>query len=282
MAAKKAASSTKKSKSTKVRKDNSTSVVSTITTSKKSTSGAINSITSVYKKYRRMPIIAQLIAEFIGTFILVVSFFAVQAQPLYLAFIMISIVMLFGRISGAYVNPAMVIGGWVTKKIKAMRAFLYILAEILAAVAAWFVMTGFINKAYGESEFASQVLFHADTVTAGNEWLVFFSELLAAFILGLAVSAAIRARKNSVKSALTYGFGILSAALFAGWATSMILSAQYAGLAFINPAIAIAAQGLSWSLWPISMFVLAPVAGAILGFLVSEAIRTDEDECVCS
>lgn len=280
MATKKAKSSAKKSKSANYRKETVAAVASTTTSPSKSTSiieRFFNSTKAIYRRYRKMPIIASVIAEFIGTFILVASFFAVQAQPLYLAFIMISIVMLFGRISGAYVNPAMVIGGWATRKIKSLRAVLYILAEILGSVTAWFVMTGFVNKVYGESEFVNQVLFHADTVKSGNELVVLFSELLAAFILGLAVSASIRAKKDSVKSALTYGFGILSATLFAGWATSMLLSAQSTGLAFVNPAIAISAQALSWSIWPIAMFVLAPIAGGVLGFLVSEAIKVDEN-----
>ena len=237
----------------------------------------------VNQKIRKMPLISEIVAEFIGTFLLVVMVFSVQNQPLYIAFAMIGIVLMFGKISGAYINPAMVAGSWITRKIKSLRAVSYILAEIFGAVIAWFTINAFATSAYKSySITVSDYLLHAGTVASGSEWLVFFTELLGTLILALGVSVAIRSKKSNIKAACAYGFAILVALIFSGWATSALLSGSYTSLSFLNPALAIAASALSWNIWPIAIFVIAPVIGGILGFGIMELINTnDSEECEC-
>ena len=230
-----------------------------------------------------MPLISEIVAEFIGTFLLVVMVFSVQNQPLYIAFAMIGIVLLFGKISGAFVNPAMVAGAWITRKIKSLRAVSYILAEIFGAVVAWFTVNAFATSAYKSySITVADYLLHSETVKSGSEWLVFFAELLGTLILALGVSVAIRSKKSNIKAACAYGFAILIALIFSGWATSALLSGSYTSLSFLNPALAIAASALSWNIWPIAIFIIAPVIGGILGFGIMELINTnDSEECEC-
>ena len=237
----------------------------------------------VNQKIRKMPLISEAAAEFIGTFLLVVMVFSVQNQPLYIAFAMIGIVLMFGKISGAYVNPAMVAGSWITRKIKSLRAMSYILAEIFGAVVAWFTVNAFATSAYKSySITVSDYLLHAGTIASGSEWLVFFAELLGALILALGVSVAIRSKKSSIKSACAYGFAALLALIFSGWATSALLSGSYTTLSILNPALAIATSALSWNIWPIAIFVIAPVIGGILGFGIMELIKiNDNEECEC-
>lgn len=283
MAKKKAISSTKKNKSAKA-KTATIVAMPAAAKAKKADSKFIAFFKNNYAKYRKMPIIAALIAEFIATFILVASFLGlnIQSQPLFIGFIIIGLVIIFGSVSGAYMNPAMVVGGLITKKLSPLRSAFYILTEILASVAAWYTMQGFVNKAYAGTEYTSQILLKADTITSGNEWFIFFSELLGTFILALAVAAAIRFKKNSVKAALAYGFGSVAALLMVVRLTSMILSSQYLALSFLNPSVAIAAQALTWDFWPIMIFVIAPIIGGALGFLISEAIKSDDENCDCT
>jgi len=280
MAKEPAISSTKKSTKAKIAKIESTS---TVKPAKSVYAKIVAPFKFVNKKIRKLPIISEVVAEFIGTFLLVVMVFSVQNQPLYIAFAMIGIVLIFGKISGAYVNPAMVAGSWITRKIKSLRAVSYMLAEIFGAIAAWLVVNAFATKAYASySVTVSDYILHAGTVASGSEWLVFFSELLGTLILALGVSVAIRSRKSSIKSACAYGFAILLALIFAGWATSALLSGSYTTLSFLNPALAIAASALSWNIWPIAIFIIAPVIGGILGFGIMELINTnDAEECEC-
>jgi len=252
---------------------------------KKSTNSVISKITSitrsVHAKIQSMPLIAAVVAEFIGTFLLVSAIFAVQGQPLYVAFILIGIVLMIGGASGIYVNPAMTVGAWVTRKIKPIQAVCYILAQIFGAVVAWLVLNAFLNGAVESAALTGQSLFHAATLTSGKEWTIFFAELLGSTILALGIAAAIRAKRSGIKTALTYGFSILSALLVTGWVTSMLLTEQNTALSFLNPAVAIAANGLSWNIWPIAVYIIAPIIGGILGFAIQDLLKTKNDDCDC-
>lgn len=248
---------------------------------KKSTNSVIAKIKSVHAKIQSMPLIAAVVAEFIGTFLLVSAIFAVQGQPLYVAFILIGIVLMIGGASGIYVNPAMTVGAWVTRKIKPIQAVCYILAQIFGAVIAWLVLNAFLNGAVESAALTGQSLFHTATLTSGKEWTIFFAELLGSTILALGIAAAIRAKRSGIKTALTYGFSILIALLVAGWVTSMLLTESNTALSFLNPAVAIAASGLSWNIWPIAIYIIAPVIGGILGFAIQDLLKTKNDECDC-
>lgn len=230
---------------------------------------------------QKMPLIAAVAAEFIGTFLLVSAIFAVQGQPLYVAFALIGIILIVGGVSGAHVNPAMTIGAWVTRKINPVRAICYILAQVFGAAVAWLTLDAFLKGSIEASSLSSQTLFHAATITSGKEWTIFFAELLGATVLALGLAAAIRIKKSNVKAAFTYGLAILIALLVAGWVTSMSLTESNTSLSFLNPAVAIAANGLSWNLWPIAIYIIAPALGGIIGFALQDLLKTGTDECEC-
>jgi len=266
MATKTAISSKKKSTNKKPQ-----AVTSTVEATIDST-GAKSSYESFCAKLKEMPIIGAILAEFIGTFLLVVAIFAVQGQPLYIAFALIAIVLLVGKVSGAHVNPAMTIGAWVTRKIKGFQAIGYIAAQSIGAVAAWATLNAFLHGASAAT--ATSSLYHAATITSGKEWTIFLAELLGALILALGLATALRLKKASVKAAFSYGFAILVALLFSGWVTSMLLTESNTGLTFINPAVAIAANGLSFKMWPIAIYIIAPAIGGILGFAIQDFLET--------
>lgn len=243
--------------------------------------GSMSGIGSFYSKMKKMPLMATVIAEFIGTFMLVAAVFAVQGQPLYVGFVLIGIVLAIGGISGAYVNPAMTIGAWVTRKIGSLRMIGYIVAQVLGAVAAWLTLNAFLHSAQSSSV-SGQTLFHAATITSGKEWPLFFAELLGATILGLGLAVALRMKREKLSAAFTYGLAILIALLVAGWVTSMSLTESNTGLSFLNPAIAIAANGLSWNMWPIAIYIIAPALGGIIGFALQDILKSQvQNDCDC-
>lgn len=287
MARKPAISSNKKStKSTKAKKAiSSTKKISTSKQKDNIVSKISAPFSFVYKKIRSMPIISEVIAEFIGTFLLVAMIFSIQVQPLYIAFVVIGIVLMFGRISGAFINPALVAGAWITRKIKSLKAICYILAEVFGALAAWLLVNAVATESYKAYSIAIEdYLLHAGTVNSGSEWLVFFSELIGGLILGLGFAVALKSKKLSIKSACTYGLTILIALIFTGWATSALLtSGSYTTLSIINPAIAVVTKALAWQVWPIAIFVIAPIIGSTLGFGIMEIVNANDkdDECDC-
>lgn len=226
---------------------------------------------------KRLPLIGVLVAEFVGTFLLVASIFAVQGQPLFVAFAVVGIVLIVGAVSGSHINPAVTIGAWVTGRLNSLRALGYIAAQILGAVVAWLVLATFLRGT--ESE-ATQLLagsgpqlFHAAAITEGKEWYILFAELLGTTILALGVASALRVGRDRIFAALSYGFAILIGLLVAGSVTAMFLTEANTGLTFLNPAVAFAANGVSWSLWPILAYVVAPALGGIIGFVLQDFLQ---------
>lgn len=266
MANKTAISSIKKSKLNK----------KTVEATASSKGDTLKGLKSFYKSLKRTSIVGAILAEFIGTFLLVASAFTVQNQPLFVAFVLIGVVLVVGGTSGAHVNPAMTISAWVTRKISSINALGYIAAQVLGAVVAWLVLDTFLRGAGTSLAGSSSQLYHAATLTSGKEWYIFFAELLGATILAFGFASSLRMKKDRISAAFAYGLAILVALLISGSVTGMFLTESNTGLSFMNPAAAIAANGLSWSLWPISIYIFAPVIGGIVGFVLQDFLQTQE------
>lgn len=252
-----------------------------VVTTKTSTVKAVHStgdkslVSSVLKK---APFVGTLVAEFIGTFLLAVAFIAGQGQPIIVLFAIAGVVLLVGALSGAHINPAVSIGAWVTRRISGLRALGYIVAQVLGALAAFGLLNAFISgaapvdaaaQAYGQ---AAPALFKAATLPAGKEWYVFFSELVGTAVLGFAVATALREKKDRVVRALTVGLGVFIALLLAASAASYV-----SGTAILNPAVAFSLQAVKWSIWPLAVYVLAPIIGGVIGFFLQDILRVEND-----
>src|SRR5690606_14973893 len=120
-----------------------------------------------------------------------------------------------GALSGSHVNPAITIGAWATKRIDGLRAFGYIIVQVLGAIAAFYVLKTFLGGAEAPTEEAmaygatAPQLFSAAAVSefAGKEWFVVGAEILGTTILAYAVAHASRLREGvaSVAGAFTIG-----------------------------------------------------------------------------
>lgn len=273
----KAASTTKKASTSKA------SATKTLKKTVKSAPAATkNSFAGhVQQSVRSVTLWRSLGAEFIGTFLLASVVVAGQGQPIFVLFALAGIILLVGAISGAHVNPAVTIGALVTRRIGWFRAVGYIFAQCLGAALAFVALSAFIAgagptdpeaAAFGQ---AGPTLFAAADVAAlvGKEWYVFFAELLGASILAFAIANVLRETQDRVAAAFTGGLGIFIALMVA------VSAASYVGAtAAINPAIAITLQGYTWtSIWPFAIYAIAPVIGAVLGFVVYDLLRGRTD-----
>lgn len=216
-----------------------------------------------------------LAAEFIGTFMLASVVIAGQGQPIFVLFALTGIVLLFGGISGAHVNPAITIGAWATRRIGWLRALGYVFVQFLGAAAAFFAFSAFIGgataptaeqQAYGQAP--AEVFKAIDLATlAGKEWYVFFAELLGTAILGFAVAHATRV-KDSLTGALTVGLGIFVALM-----VTITIGGYLSASNIINPAVALGLQAYTPSVWSYAVYALAPVIGGVIGFVVHDMLR---------
>jgi aquaporin Z len=266
MATKKAAPSVKKSTAKKPTTSTKTSTVKAVAVSKPR---ALFS-----SPLKGMPVAAALAAEFIGTFLLAAAIIAGQGQPIIILFAIAGIVLLVGTLSGAHLNPAITIGALVTRKITGLRAIGYIVAQFIGALAALGLLNAFIGGAAEPTAgYAAASLYEAAALPAGKEWYVFFAEVLGASILGFAIATALRTKADRLASAFTVGLGIFVALLFAASAAAYV-----GGTAIINPAVALSLNALKWELLPLGIYVLAPVVGAVIGFIVHDVLNIENDK----
>lgn len=255
-----------------------------------SASNTNSSLSSTYDSIRRilkeMPLIGALVAEFIGAFLLTAAFIEMQGSPLFVAFALGGIVLIVGGVSGAHVNPAVTIGAWVTRKMNWVYALGYIVAQLLGATVAYLVLNTFLHSATTTAATAAApTLLHAATIVKDKEWYIFFTELIGTTILTLGVATALRNKKNRIVAAFAAAFAI-SLALYVALTlnTSLLQGSTESNaiLTFLNPAIAFAANGLSWNAWPLVIYVLAPFLGGIIGFAIQDFLHSqDKVACDC-
>ncbi len=217
--------------------------------------------------------IGALLAELVGTFLLVATIVSGQNQPILVLFALVGIVLAVGAYSGAHLNPAVTVAAWVTRKMTTMRAFGYVVAQVVGGTLALVVLNGFVNAAPEPSSqavaFGQQAvsLFKAASIPQGHEWTVLFAELLGAAIFGFAFATA-RRQADRVARAATIGIGFYVGLLIAGSAAAAVSAS-----AILNPAAAIGLQALNFdNIWPIAIYVFATLVGAVIGFLISDLL----------
>jgi len=187
---------------------------------------------------------AKLGAEFIGTGILAmlilvmanttaVSYFIATSAAVTLA----AIVMLFGPVSGAHVNPAVTFGMWTARRIGTVKAVGYIVAQALGGLAAWQLYQYFTNHTLP-----------AKTVTFDTR--LFIAEAVGAAIWVFAVAAVVSRGVETTTRAVALGTAVFAA----------IMIAATASLGFVNPAVALAARSTS------VVYVVGPLVGGLVGY----------------
>ncbi len=197
----------------------------------------------MWKSYLTRPNVASAAAEFLGTMVLVmvalvminatgVSYFVGTSLAATLAIV----VMLFGAISGAHVNPAITFGLWTARRISTLKGVAYIIAQFLGGLAAWRLYEYFTGH-------------HVTTKVVAFSTPVFIAEAVGAFILAMAVAAALGRAYELLHSALTIG-----GAFFIG-----IVIAATASAGLLNPAVALGLKSYNIA------YMLGPVVGAVLG-----------------
>lgn len=238
----------------------------------------------------RSPLVAAGVAEFIGAFALAGIFLATQGASIYILFGLVGLTLAVGVASGAHFNPAITLAALVTRRIKAARAVVYIFAQVLGAMLALVIMNAYINGGTTEaSEQAAMLgqagvsLFELSALPSGKEWYIVGAEALGALLFGFGFANALAARTRS-SAAWMIGGSFFVAMLIGTFLTTAVTSSAnaMAGAAplstVLNPAVAVALQGLSFSWWPIAVYVLAPVFGAVLGFVIRDLVASEPVE----
>jgi aquaporin Z len=188
--------------------------------------------------------VAMIVAEFLGTALLTLVILAVSKSTIGIPyFVAIAAglalglgMLVFGPVSGAQLNPAVTVGLWSARRIKTMPAVVYICAQLLGGIAAYWLFTYFANQHWANSgHYSGHVL---------------VAEAAGTFVLGLAWGAISFNKLEDNRAATLVGV-----ALTVG---IVVASASASGL--LNPAVA-----LGLRLWGWGTYVLGPVLGAVIG-----------------
>jgi aquaporin Z len=209
----------------------------------------------------------RLSAEFIGTFALVfagtgaivineVSGGAVTHVGIALTFglIVLAMIYTFGDISGAHLNPAVTIGFWAAGRRLTRDVPLYILSQVLGAVAASVAMRFLFpqNRLLGA------------TLPAGSESQSFVLEAILTFLLMLTIlNVSTGAKEKGATAGIAIGSVIALEAMFAG----PICGAS------MNPARSIAPAIVSGHLEHLWIYLAAPVLGATAATFACRCVR---------
>lgn len=196
--------------------------------------------------------IAMLLAEFLGTGVLTLVVLSVQRSTIGVPYFVglaaglavILLMLIFGNVSGAHLNPAVTIALWTTGKAKTLAAALYIVMQLLGAWAAYGIYTYFVNSSL-------------QGIGGHYTARVMVAEIVGAFIFAFAWSAVVAQQR--------FNDGVVATAVGVSFALGLIIAAV-AGIGLINPALALGTH--SWDIWG-SMgwgtYVLGPVVGAVVG-----------------
>ena len=218
------------------------------------------------------PMIRKLVAELVGTFILVFAgtgaivinhesggVITHVGVALTFGLVVFALIQMLGDVSGAHLNPAVTTGLVLARRFPPQEAIPYITAQCLGA----FLASGLLK-----------ILFPADTtlgatLPAGSAFQSFALEFTLTAILMLTILRATTGAPGKIALAgAAIGSVIALEAMFAGPACG----------ASMNPARSLApaiVSGQTWALW---IYLVAPVLGAALGVLVEVLLTSPNDE----
>lgn len=192
---------------------------------------------------------APLLAEFLGTSVLVTVALVLSQTTAVAYFIGTSVAlalgvayMMFSGVSGGHFNPAITLGVWTSKKItqnSTAQAVAYIVAQMLGGLASWKLYEYLIGH-----KLTSQSVHYT--------FPLLLAEAVGTLVLALGFAAAVSRSFSALESALTYGFS-----LFVG-----ILIASTASAGFLNPAVAFGERNFNW------VYVVGPAVGAVVAINV--------------
>lgn len=262
-----------------------------------------------------------LIAEFLGTFVLAGAVINLAGggttSNIAIALVLAILVVVFGAISGAHLNPAITIAQYVNRKVDGVRASVYIAAQVAGAVAVWGLMLGIFNttleqkvldktfQGYGITvEQAKEQLkaggstldkwideqggidtlnktagvkFIDSSIAKDQEFMTFLCELIGSIVFGLGVGYAVYSKK---KSQIEAGLAV-GVALLAG----LVIGGS---AVILNPAVAAAIGGFEGVnpfgaeamtfWWPVFTYIFATTIGMTAGFTTYRFILKDGEE----
>ena len=170
--------------------------------------------------------------------------------------IVMAMIYAFGETSGAHFNPAVTIAFAYAKKFAWKEVPKYILAQVLGAFLASFILLFLFPK----SEFLGA------TIPTVDVWRAFVLELLLTFFLMVTIiNVSTGSKEIGVIAGIAIGGVVLLEATFAGPITN----------ASMNPARSLAPNIVSGNIQGLWLYMFAPILGALLAVVSCKLVKDD-------
>lgn len=168
--------------------------------------------------------------------------------------IVLGMIYTFGEISGAHFNPAVTIGFAVAKRFDVTQILPYITSQIIGA----FLASGVLKFLFPEN------INLGSTLPAGSQLQSFILEFILTYFLMLVIINVSQGSKEvGVLAGIAIGATVGLEAMFAGPVSG----------ASMNPVRSLAPGILSGNISTLYIYILAPIAGAILATLTWRAMN---------
>src|SRR5437868_9390589 len=170
--------------------------------------------------------------------------------------VVLAMVYTLGDISGAHLNPAVSIGFWAARRFPGSTVGLYVTSQVTGALTASLLL---------RLLFPSHSTLGA-TLPAGPQWQSFILEFVLTFLLMFVIlNVSTGAKEKGITAGIAVGSVIGLEAMFAG----PICGAS------MNPARSLAPALVSQHLANLWIYLVAPVAGALLAVVGCRCVRKD-------
>lgn len=228
--------------------------------------GKTAALPQVNRRFIYMNSFKKYLAEFIGTFVLVVFACGTAAvlgcdtakvDAAYvltaLAFGLVIVAMAYsiGNISGCHINPAVSLGVLISGRMKFKDFCGYVVAQFLGAIAGAAVLFAILPK---DSSLGANGLYE------GNIWLSFLIEVILTCVFVLAILGVTIKEKYGSVAGLVIGLTLTLVHIFGIHFTGTSVNPARS----FGPAIFVGGSALS-NVW---VFILAPLVGAVLAAVI--------------
>jgi glycerol uptake facilitator-like aquaporin len=184
-----------------------------------------------------------LLAEAVGTFLLALavgsSGHTSVPTPLVAGLTLMTLVYIFGPVSGAHMNPAVTMGLYSIGSIKAKDALLYIASQLVGATIALNILRAWSGLPAPDA-----------TIVPGS-----IGEILGALVLAFGVTTVVQGKVPAMATGLAIGGSLFTGVLAAG--------AMSAGV--LNPAVALGVGALAGGSVSWLVYLVMPLVGGVLG-----------------
>lgn len=225
-----------------------------------------------------MNAIKKYLAEFIGTFVLVLFACGTAAvvgcdaasgagyllTALAFGLVIVAMAYSIGNISGCHINPAVSIAMLVSGKMSIVDFIGYVVAQFLGATAGAAVLMVIVGDADKTGALGSNALYN------GNIWISLLIEVILTFVFVIAILGVTSKVENSSVAGLVIGLSLTLVHLFGiGLTGTSVNPARSFG-----PALLAGGEALS-NVW---VFIVAPLVGGVLAALVYKFLASKKEE----